>query len=352
MPRPVRPEICDASASEPARRLRARELSAREVVTAHLERIEQLDPTLNAIVTLTADKALEEAADADERLARGEPVGPLHGLPVAHKDTHNTAGIRTTHGSPVLAGHVPEHDDLGIERMRAAGAITLGKTNVPEFGAGAHTFNPLFGPTRNPYDPTRSAGGSSGGTAAAVAAGLRSLGDGSDMGGSIRNPASFRNIVGLRPSPGRVPLWPDFTPWATQVVQGPMARTVSDVALLLSVMAGPDPRCPVSIDQDPSVFAAPLDGDVRHLWVPWSPDLGGTVPVEPVVAAAVEAASAVKPRRPSAPSAWRNAPSSADVRGFRRVAYGGGPAGRTCPVPRAGQVPWPGCASRRPRRTA
>ncbi|MFD8008720.1 amidase [Streptomyces sp. NPDC058955] len=293
MPRPVHPEICDAPASELVRRLRARELSAREVVGAHLERIEQLNPTLNALVTLTADRALEAAAAADERLARGEPVGPLHGLPVAHKDTHNTAGIRTTHGSPVLADHVPEHDDISVERIRAAGAITLGKTNVPEFGAGSHTFNPLFGPTRNPYDTTRSAGGSSGGTAAAVAAGLQPLGDGSDMGGSIRNPASFCNIVGLRPSPGRVPLWPDFTPWATQVVQGPMARTVTDVALLLSVMAGPDPRCPVSIDQDPSAFAAPLEGDVRHLRVAWSPDLGGAVPVEPVVSAAVEAAAGV-----------------------------------------------------------
>ncbi|MBD0711516.1 MULTISPECIES: amidase [unclassified Streptomyces] len=293
MPRPVHPEICDASASDLVRRLRSRELSAREVMTAHLERVEQLNPELNAIVTLTAEAALEGAAEADERLARGEPVGPLHGLPVAHKDTHNTKGLRTTHGSPVLADHLPEHDDISIERMRAAGAITLGKTNVPEFGAGSHTFNPLFGPTRNPYDTTRSAGGSSGGTAAALAAGLHPLGDGSDMGGSIRNPASFCNIVGLRPSPGRVPLWPDFTPWATQVVQGPMARTVTDVALLLSVMAGPDPRCPVSVDQDPSVFAAPLDGDVRSLRVAWSPDLGGVVPVEPVVAEAVEAAAGV-----------------------------------------------------------
>ncbi|MFI6942460.1 amidase [Streptomyces sp. NPDC050418] len=293
MSRPVHPEICDASATDLARRIRARDLSAREVVTAHLERIDQLNPELNAIVTLTADAALEQAAEADERLVRGEPVGPLHGLPVAHKDTHNTAGIRTTHGSPVLAEYVPEHDDISVERIRAAGAITLGKTNVPEFGAGSHTFNPLFGPTHNPYDTTRSAGGSSGGTGAALAAGLQTLGDGSDMGGSIRNPASFCNVVGLRPTPGRVPLWPDFTPWATQVVQGPLARTVTDVALLLSVMAGPDPRSPVSIDQDPSVFAGPLDSDVRSLRVAWSPDLGGALPVEPSVAEAVEAAAGV-----------------------------------------------------------
>ncbi|MGW2182465.1 amidase family protein [Streptomyces sp. NPDC001732] len=175
-------------------------------MTAHLERIEQLNPEINAIVSLAAERAVEEAAAADERLSRGEEVGPLHGLPVAHKDTHNTAGIRTTHGSPLLAEHVPEHDDVSIERMRAAGAITIGKTNVPEFGAGSHTFNPLCGPTRNPYDRTKSAGGSSGGAGAALAAGLQPLADGSDMGGSIRNPASFCNVVGLRPSPGRVPL--------------------------------------------------------------------------------------------------------------------------------------------------
>ncbi|MFP3986283.1 amidase [Streptomyces sp. E11-3] len=300
MTAPVHPEICDAPATELARRLRSRELSAREVVTAHLERVEQLNPRINAIVTLTADQALKEAAAADERLAHGEPVGPLHGLPVAHKDTHNTAGIRTTHGSPVFAEYVPEREDLSIERMREAGAITLGKTNVPEFGAGSHTFNPLFGPTRNPYDTTRSAGGSSGGAAAALAAGLHPLADGSDMGGSIRNPASFCNVVGLRPAPGRVPLWPDFTPYATQVVQGPMARTVADVALLLSVMAGPDPRSPIAIDQDATAFAEPLDSrDSRDsrasapLRVAWSPDLGGAAPVEPAVATVVEAAAQV-----------------------------------------------------------
>ncbi|MFD3745390.1 amidase [Nocardia sp. NPDC058633] len=293
MSAPVHPEICDASAGELARRLRARELSAREVVTAHLERIEQLDPQINAIVTLVADQALDAAAAADERLAHGLPVGPLHGIPIAHKDTHNTAGIRTTHGSPALADHVPHLSDVSIERIRAAGAITIGKTNVPEFGAGSHTFNPLFGPTRNPYDTTRSAGGSSGGTGAALAAGLQPLGDGSDMGGSIRNPASFNNVVGLRPSPGRVPLWPNQTGWATQAVQGPMARTVSDVALLLSVMAGPDPRCPLSIEEDPAMFSRPLAGDLGSLRVAYSPDLGTSVPVDPSVAAIVEESAAV-----------------------------------------------------------
>lgn len=293
MTKPLHPEICDATATELIGKLRARELSAREVVTAHLERIEQLNPRLNAIVTLTAERAVEQAAEADERLAKGHPVGPLHGIPIAHKDTHNTAGIRTTHGSPVFADYVPTHDDISVERMRAAGAITLGKTNVPEFGAGSHTFNPLFGRTRNPYDTTKSAGGSSGGTGAAIAAGLQPLGEGSDMGGSIRNPASFNNIVGLRPSPGRVPLWPDATPWTTSVVQGPMARTVSDVALLLSVIAGPDPRSPVSIEQSPEIFTAGLVSDPSALRVAWSPDLGGAVPVDPEVAAAVERSAGV-----------------------------------------------------------
>lgn len=289
----VHSEICDASASELVRRLRAGEVSAREVVAAHLERIEQLDPRINAIVTLVGERALSEAAAADERLARGEAVGPLHGLPVAHKDTHNTAGIRTTHGSPILAEYVPVHDDISIERMRAAGAITLGKTNVPEFGAGSHTFNPLFGATRNPYDRTRSAGGSSGGAGAALAAGLIPIADGSDMGGSIRNPASFCNVVGLRPSPGRVPLWPNMIAWGTQVVQGPMARTVSDAALLLSVMAGPDARCPMSIAEDPAVFAGPLAADPRGLKVAWSPDFGGALPVEAEVCATVASAAQV-----------------------------------------------------------
>ncbi|MCU1642539.1 MAG: hypothetical protein JWN03_2814 [Nocardia sp.] len=290
---PLHPEICDAPATELARRLRTRELSAREVVGAHLERIEQLNPRLNAIVTLRPEQAMAAAAAADERLARGEPVGPLHGLPMAHKDTHNTADLPTTHGFPMLADYRPDHDDLSIERMRAAGVISVGKTNVPEFGAGSHTFNTLFGATRNPYDTTRSAGGSSGGTAAALAAGLQPLGEGSDMGGSIRNPASFNNVVGLRPTPGRVPLWPNPLGWATQVVQGPMARSVSDVALLLSVIAGADPRDPISLTEDPPAYGSRLTRDPRSLRVAWSPDLGGAVPVEPEVAQTVTAAAQV-----------------------------------------------------------
>ncbi|MEO8889721.1 MAG: amidase family protein, partial [Jatrophihabitantaceae bacterium] len=192
----------------------------------------------------------------------------------------STAGMRTTSGSPLSADHVPETDELIVERIRGAGAITLGKTNVPEFAAGSHTFNPVFGLTRNPYDLTRSAGGSSGGAAAALAAGMVPLAEGSDMGGSLRNPASFCNVVGLRPSPGRVPSYPSTLAWQTMGVQGPMGRTVQDVALLLSVISGPDNRSPIALD-DPGIgFAAPLASEPAGLRVAWSPDLGGSVDVD------------------------------------------------------------------------
>ncbi|MFC3999268.1 amidase [Nocardiopsis sediminis] len=276
-------DIAYSPARELARLLRAREISAREVVEAHLERIEDTDPAINAVVTLCAERAMDEARAADERLAYGADVGPLHGLPVAHKDTHETAGVRTTFGSPIYADHVPQHDTLVVERMRAAGAITIGKTNTPEFAAGSHTFNTVFGTTRNPYDTSRSAGGSSGGAAAALAAGLHPLADGSDMGGSLRNPASFNNVVGLRPSPGRVPRFPEEMGWSTLSVQGPMARNVADAALLLSVQAGPDPRCPISVREPGSVFAGPLDRDLRGLRVAWTPDLGGAFTSERAV---------------------------------------------------------------------
>ncbi|WP_409186654.1 amidase [Amycolatopsis sp. VS8301801F10] len=282
-------EICYLPARELARRLRVRELSAREVLQAHLDRIEQVNPQINAIVTLTAERALREAAAADERLAHGEEAGPLHGIPVAHKDTHDVAGVRTTYGSPIFADHVPDSDTLVVERIRNAGAITLGKTNVPEFGAGSHTMNPVFGATRNPYRRELSAGGSSGGAAAALAAGLQPLAEGSDMGGSLRNPASFCNVVGLRPSPGRVPTWPATLPWEALGVQGPMGRTVGDVALLLSVIAGYDERNPIALDQPAAPFAGSLEADLTSLRVAWSPDLGG-LPVDPAVTAVLEPA--------------------------------------------------------------
>ncbi|MCG0286033.1 amidase [Streptomyces sp. PSAA01] len=282
-------DLCFRTALDLSRLLRTRELSARELLEAHLARIERVNPAVNAIVTLVPDRAREAAERADERIAAGEELGPLHGLPIAHKDTHNTAGIRTTHGSP-LADGVPDQDDLIIERIRAAGAITIGKTNVPEFGAGSHTFNPIFGATHNPYDLGRSAGGSSGGAAAALASGMIPIADGSDTGGSLRNPASFCNVVGLRPSPGRVPGWPAATAWSTLNVRGPLARTVADAALLLSAVAGPDARSPIALEEPGARFARPLDRDLTGLRVAWSPDLGGLVPVEPEVAAAVESA--------------------------------------------------------------
>src|SRR4051794_2326022 len=211
-------DLCTRPATELAALVRHREVSARELMDAHLDRIERLNPGINAIVTLDAAGARCAADAADAQLAAGEPIGPLHGLPVAHKDTHVTGGMRTTWGSPLHADTVPAHDELVVARLRAAGAIRVGKTNVPEFAAGSHTVNTLFGATHNPYRRGLSAGGSSGGAAAALAAGLVPLAEGSDMGGSLRNPAAFCNVVGLRPTPGRVPTWPTAMAWSTMSV--------------------------------------------------------------------------------------------------------------------------------------
>ena len=286
-------ELVYLSVRELARRLRTREVSAREVVGSHLAQVRRTNAAVNAIVTLTAEQAVAAAHAADDALARGDAVGPLHGIPVVHKDTHETAGVRTTYGSPVFADHVPVRDELVVARMRAAGAIAIGKSNVPEFAAGSHTVNPVFGATRNPYDLSRSAGGSSGGAAAALACGMCPVAEGSDMGGSLRNPASFCNVVGLRPSPGRVPTWPSSAPWSTLAVQGPMARTVEDAAVLLSVLAGPDSRSPIALDEPGTRFAEPIDADVSGLRVAWAPDLGGAVPVDPAVTAVLASAPAV-----------------------------------------------------------
>jgi len=282
-------EICDLTARELAAAIGAREVSAVEVVEAHLRRIERVNPAVNAIVTLTPEAALADARAADASLAAGRTLGPLHGLPVAHKDLFETAGVRTTYGSPIFHDHVPEHDALIVERLKAAGAITVGKTNTPEFGAGSQTFNPVFGPTRNPYDQARTCGGSSGGAAAALACGMVPIADGSDMGGSLRNPASFCNVVGLRCSPGRVPSWPEKALWLPLSVDGPMARTVGDVALMLSAIAGPDRRAPMASGEPGTVFAGALDRDLRGVRVAWAPDLGGLLPLDPRVRAAVEA---------------------------------------------------------------
>ena len=284
--------ICSKGAVDLARLIRAKELSARDVVGAHLTQIERVNPGVNAIVTLVAEQAMEHARLADEDLAHGRAVGPLHGLPIAHKDLQPTKGIRTTFGSPIYKDLVPSEDSLLVERLRAAGAIAIGKTNTPEFGAGSQTFNSVFGATLNPYDHTKTCGGSSGGAAVALATGMLPIADGSDMGGSLRNPASFCNIVGLRTSPGRVPIWPSATAWSTLSVDGPMARCVADVALLLSAMAGPDPRSPISLSESGHLFAAPLERDFKGVRIAWWKNLGG-VPVDRRVRDAVNARRSV-----------------------------------------------------------
>src|SRR4051794_12631300 len=251
---------------------------------SHLERIAAVNPRVNAIVTLLEpERALELADEADRR----PPRGILHGLPIAVKDLEETAGMRTTYGSPLFAENVPEHDSLLVERLRQAGALVIGKTNTPEFGAGSQTFNPVFGATRNPYDPARTPGGSSGGAAAAVASGMLPFADGSDLGASIRNPASFCNLVGLRTVPGRVPAVPSDSAWNPMGVLGPLARSVEDATLLLRAMAGPAPRAPLSLDDPPEAFVLGDGIDPRGVRIAWSRNLGD-LPVEPAVSAVLE----------------------------------------------------------------
>jgi amidase len=250
---------------------------------ACLSQIARINPAVNAICTLLDQEYLLRQARAADQLLRTSPViGPLHGFPHAVKDLVPTAGIRTTYGSPIYSRHLPAEDALTVRRLKQAGAIIIGKTNTPEFGAGSQTFNGIFGATRNPYDLSRTCGGSSGGAAVAVACGMAPLADGTDLGGSLRNPASFCNVVGFRPSIGRVPTWPRSQPWTSMSVDGPIARSVRDVALMLSVIAGPDPRVPVAIDQPGSVFRGSLRRDFKGVPIAWSHNLG-RYPVEPVV---------------------------------------------------------------------
>jgi amidase len=286
-----RESVAGWSAIRLARAIRDREVSAVDVMRAHLDRIAVANPLVNAIVSLVPDQAMEQAHDADRAIARGEPVGPLHGLPIAVKDLVDTAGIRTTYGSLVYADHVPDRDSLIVGRMRGAGAIVIGKTNTPEFGAGSHTFNRVFGTTRNPYDLSRSAGGSSGGAAAALAAGMVPIADGSDLGGSLRNPASFCNVIGLRPCPGRVASARPGNAWDPNSVLGPMARTVADTSLLLAVIAGPDPRAPLSIDESGDQFLAVSRRSLAGARVAFSRTVDG-LPIDPAVAAVVAEARA------------------------------------------------------------
>jgi amidase len=269
-------DICFLDAVDLAAKIRRRELSAREVMAAHQTQIERVNCKVNAFITLVdPEVALNEALIADETFARGEQCGPLHGLPIAHKDLQDTAGLRTTYGSTLFADHIPKQDSLLVERIKRAGAIVIGKTTTPEFGAGSQTFSPVFGTTVNPYDLAKTCGGSTGGGAVALACGMTTLADGSDMGGSLRNPAGFCNVVGLRPSPGRVPRWPADLAWSTLTVDGPIARTVTDAALLLSVIAGPDARSPISILQPGSIFSPPLEREFKGVRVAWCKDLGG-----------------------------------------------------------------------------
>jgi amidase len=282
-------ELAYLDARQLAALLARRELSAVEVLRAFLAQIERLNPRVNAIVSLRpAAELLAEAEAADQRLADGAEAPPLHGLPMAIKDLSLTRGLRTTFGSPIYRDFVPTSDELYVERCRRAGAIIIGKTNTPEFGAGSQTFNAVFGATRNPYDLTKTSGGSTGGGAAALACGMLPVADGTDLGGSLRNPASFCNVVGFRPSPGRVPRLNaragDFLG-----VHGPMARNVADLAWLLAVMAGPDPRDPLSLPEPGSAFLAPLERDFRAVRVAWSRNLG-RYPVEAAVTRVCDAA--------------------------------------------------------------
>ena len=261
-------------------------VSSRELLAAHLRRIEEVNPELNAIVTLTPEIAHQRALAADDAQVKGESLGLLHGLPIAHKDITDTAGVLTTMGSPIYKDRVPEKDDLIVERIRNAGAIMVGKTNTPEFGAGSQTFNEVFGVTSNPYDTSKTCGGSSGGAAVALAARMLPIADGSDLGGSLRKPASFCNVVGFRPSGGRVPTVPSSNLWMPMATKGPMARTVSDISLFMQAIAGPHQLAPSSNIESPEIFSGSLERNFEGTTVAWSPDLGG-LPVDPAVRTAL-----------------------------------------------------------------
>jgi amidase len=274
-------DICSMRATDMAALIQQKKLSALDVMQAHLRRIEQINPKVNAIVTqVPENQLLAQARAADEAVARGTVLGSLHGLPVGVKDMSETKGIRTTYGSPLFKDFVPTFDSLVVERIRNSGAILVGKTNIPEFAMGSQTFNPVFGATLNPYDLTKTCGGSTGGGAVALACGMVPLANGSDMGGSLRNPGNFCNVVGIRPSPGRVPNYPSQLGWTTYSVSGPMARNVTDCAFFLSVLAGFDRRSPISIDQSGSQFVGKLSersfkgvrvAMVKDWGLPWEP---------------------------------------------------------------------------------
>jgi Asp-tRNA(Asn)/Glu-tRNA(Gln) amidotransferase A subunit family amidase len=282
------------SATELAKLIRRGKLSPVELVDALLARIERVNPSVNAYCTVSAEHARARAKEAEAALRSGDDLGLLHGVPYSLKDLTPTKGIRTTMGSKIFEHHVPEADGLLVQRMNGAGAILLGKTNTPEFGCKPLTDNRVFGATRNPWAPDRSPGGSSGGAAAAVAAGLGPLAQGSDLAASIRQPAAWSGVVGFKPSQGRVPRVPNASGWSGLSVDGPIARTVGDAALMFAAIAGPDPRDPLSLPSTGEAWdtlIADVDSEspgspgLRDLRVAWTPDLGGAAPVDPAVAA-------------------------------------------------------------------
>ncbi len=282
-------ELCFSSARRLAALLQSGQLSARELMTAQLRQIERLNPQLNAIVAKLADADCLRLADAaDQRLRRAGPSGPLHGLPWAFKDLEPATGFPCTLGSTLYRDYYPPADSRLVARLRHAGVLPIGKTNVPELGMGSQTYNPVYGTTRNAWNSARTAGGSSGGAAVAVACGMLCAADGSDLGGSLRNPANFNAVVGFRPSVGLVPNAPTPLPFLELSVKGPIARSVADVAFLLSIMAGPDPQDFACYPCDPSVFAAPLERSFRGTRIAWCPDLGG-LPIDQRVREVLEA---------------------------------------------------------------
>jgi amidase len=287
-----REELCWTSAAELARLVRAKDISPVEVIEAVLGRIERINPAINAYCTVAADQARAAARDAEAAVIRGVPLGPLHGVPFSIKDLTPTKGIRTTMGSKIFEGNVPEEDALLVERLRAAGGILIGKTNTPEFGCKPFTDNRLFGATANPWLLTHSAGGSSGGAAAAVAAGLGPLAEGSDLAGSIRHPAAWCGVVGFKPSQGRIARYPNAAAWNAMSTNGPITRTVVDAAMMFAAMVGPDPRDPLALPHTGEDWARlPQGASIRGVRVAWTPDLGGAAPVDPAVASICETAA-------------------------------------------------------------
>lgn len=288
-------DLCFVPATRLQRLYRSRKVSPLEVMQAVFARIDAVNPALNAYVTLARESALAAARKATAALGRkASSLGPLHGIPVSIKDLSPTKGLRTTWGSKIFEHHVPDEDALYVARLREAGAIVVGKTNTPEFGAGGNTFNAVFGITRNPWNPALTCGGSSGGAAVALATGMGPLAQGSDLGGSLRTPAAFCGVVGFRTTPGLIPVYPADLAWDSLAVTGPMARTVGDVALMLSAMAGPDDRAPLSYEVDTRRFTAAVSRPSIKGWrVAWTPDLRGLIPVDHEVAAVAERATKV-----------------------------------------------------------